>query len=579
MDISCIALLPPSNKSMPSDTQVKNPVIQNIVGGDVENREKREKNDDAAAANLRHAYQQQQQPLKQFMAPLRPPGPTHHATETWMSSTSGVSSNRKPPFSSLNKAHLLMGLTCPPESRSSTETRPHIAHAEDGRESKPINKEVDAPQSATDWVDLHCEGLGISAAIFRSSSNETGNHSFETLPFLRRDISITSVIKKTGELGVPTRSRRGSADLSCCSSISSRSKAPKRPFDAISLLLDSKLGSYSMSDDSCMRSRKRHCALSRSSSFSSSIDKPHLLRGISASSMGSISLYSLLSQTIDPLPKPLLVSTASGGSALSNGTIFDDDGIFPLSALSRASSCDSRAWLREFLAKSSDASRLDEVNHVNMEYWTKDEKVHDDIVALQEKKAPEPRAKKSPPKNCTSPCDEDNPANLKCRAKGGNVHDDIMDLAEQQKKAPKPKAKTSPPKKRHDTAPEDRVYYPKTSNDVICGRGSGASKHNETFRNEHAGPKRDAYKQGHNAEKETIVKELMDFVHNRGGRFLEKDGKGYFEVTHGAARAKLQKMTNEFLTQEEREAKKAAKEAGSKKRAATKKTSTKKKKP
>ncbi|KAI2512804.1 hypothetical protein MHU86_1592 [Fragilaria crotonensis] len=94
--------------------------------------------------------------------------------------------------------------------------------------------------------------------------------------------------------------------------------------------------------------------------------------------------------------------------------------------------------------------------------------------------------------------------------------------------------------------PEIKQYFKKTPQDIIFGRGTVCNRHNENFRENQVAPRYLDYREGYDAEKTAIVRELVDWVKNQGGRFLLKDADGWYEVTEEAAMLKVRTMVREY---------------------------------
>lgn len=94
--------------------------------------------------------------------------------------------------------------------------------------------------------------------------------------------------------------------------------------------------------------------------------------------------------------------------------------------------------------------------------------------------------------------------------------------------------------------PENKQYFDLTPEDIIFGRGTGSTKHNEHFRKTQVATRHLAYRDGSNSEQTAIVRELVDWVKNQKGRFLHKDAIGWYEVTEEAAMLKVRTMVREY---------------------------------
>mmetsp|Transcript_599 Transcript_599/g.1424 ORF Transcript_599/g.1424 Transcript_599/m.1424 type:complete len:295 (+) Transcript_599:2074-2958(+) len=124
---------------------------------------------------------------------------------------------------------------------------------------------------------------------------------------------------------------------------------------------------------------------------------------------------------------------------------------------------------------------------------------------------------------------------------------------EQQVVEEKPKKR-----KRKIYEPEKRLYVEYTGSDVLCQRGGLANTHegNQRFRN----AKDDLQEEYFNTPKlkrTEVSQKLVDTVHTWGGRFLKKDGNGWYEAHNHVARTKAGQALRETYTPEDRAAKRA----------------------
>lgn len=122
----------------------------------------------------------------------------------------------------------------------------------------------------------------------------------------------------------------------------------------------------------------------------------------------------------------------------------------------------------------------------------------------------------------------------------------ILALVEQEcrkQKAIKISATLSATNGKKDASP--KVYFNKRDVDVIFGRGTGPNLHNQLFR-EQVRDRHVAYVEGNEETKAKTVNELKEWVRNRGGRFLDKDSTGWFEVNESAVRTKLRQSLREY---------------------------------
>jgi hypothetical protein len=108
-------------------------------------------------------------------------------------------------------------------------------------------------------------------------------------------------------------------------------------------------------------------------------------------------------------------------------------------------------------------------------------------------------------------------------------------------------------KQRLIKGPPQKRYFEKKDVDVIFGRGTGPNKHNALFR-EQVAISQDAYLNAHDAEKKAIVDELICWVRNRGGRFLDRDSYGWYEVTEKAISTKVRQNIREAKSRQDRKA-------------------------
>lgn len=156
-------------------------------------------------------------------------------------------------------------------------------------------------------------------------------------------------MRKNKHLNKPDLMKRQKyVDQACGASISSH-HARKHSFDTMSLLYGSTIGSYFMSDDSCLSSVKSAVDHDLPRISSAAMENHALLRCISASSMGCFSLFSKLgSQSSFPSQtKPL---PTSGDTTQSKDSVLDallDDAC--IIDFEQSPSCDSRVLLREIL--------------------------------------------------------------------------------------------------------------------------------------------------------------------------------------------------------------------------------------
>lgn len=112
-------------------------------------------------------------------------------------------------------------------------------------------------------------------------------------------------------------------------------------------------------------------------------------------------------------------------------------------------------------------------------------------------------------------------------------------------------------RRRIEKEPETKQYFQMQGVDVIFGRGTGPNIHNKLFRDQEVAKRQAAYLSGHDGAKMYIVIELFKWVKNRGGRFLAKDDKGWYEVTQKATYTKIRQIIREYKTPEERQDKRA----------------------
>jgi hypothetical protein len=77
-----------------------------------------------------------------------------------------------------------------------------------------------------------------------------------------------------------------------------------------------------------------------------------------------------------------------------------------------------------------------------------------------------------------------------------------------------------------------------TANDVIYGRGIAANQHNQSFRAE-IRSRHDSYARGNAKSQLEIVTELIEWVRNRGGRFLSMDSTNYVEIDESVVSSKI----------------------------------------
>jgi len=124
--------------------------------------------------------------------------------------------------------------------------------------------------------------------------------------------------------------------------------------------------------------------------------------------------------------------------------------------------------------------------------------------------------------------------------------------------AGKRKRNAGSPNKRGKKDPEVKVYYEPTDQDVLLGRGGRTNHHkgNKQYlvEKEKIQPR---YLEATKEEKTGISQELVDRIHELGGRFLELDNAcdKWFEVTNLKARKKASQTLREINTAEERAAK------------------------
>lgn len=93
--------------------------------------------------------------------------------------------------------------------------------------------------------------------------------------------------------------------------------------------------------------------------------------------------------------------------------------------------------------------------------------------------------------------------------------------------------------------------------DVLLGRGGKSNHHpgNKAYRDQ-VGTIRDSYRTSEKNEKTVSSQMLVDWVHQRGGRFLKQEddeSKRWYVVTNIVARRKSSQALREHMTKEERE--------------------------
>jgi hypothetical protein len=126
----------------------------------------------------------------------------------------------------------------------------------------------------------------------------------------------------------------------------------------------------------------------------------------------------------------------------------------------------------------------------------------------------------------------------------------------------KPTKKRSKKKKRPTRRVEPKVkeYVVKTDCDVLLGRGGCSNHHsgNEDYR-KHIVILQKTYKTLNREEKTQFSKDVLQWVHDRGGRFLKRDEKGspWYLVTEVTARQKVSQALREDHTPEGRALKKS----------------------
>ena len=100
--------------------------------------------------------------------------------------------------------------------------------------------------------------------------------------------------------------------------------------------------------------------------------------------------------------------------------------------------------------------------------------------------------------------------------------------------------------------PSKKQYFVKGDADVIFGRGTGPTRHNQAFR-DHVATVFLQYRRGSDAEKKAIVTDLTQWVGNRQGRFLEKDANGWYQVTEKAAKGKIRACITDMVSNKRKE--------------------------
>jgi hypothetical protein len=95
--------------------------------------------------------------------------------------------------------------------------------------------------------------------------------------------------------------------------------------------------------------------------------------------------------------------------------------------------------------------------------------------------------------------------------------------------------------------PPIKMYFEKRDVDVIFGRGSGPNIHNKSFR-AYVAQFQDDYLTGNALAKNRIVQSLIQWVNDKGGRFLDKDEKGWYEVSAKAVQIKVRQLVREMGT-------------------------------
>lgn len=100
------------------------------------------------------------------------------------------------------------------------------------------------------------------------------------------------------------------------------------------------------------------------------------------------------------------------------------------------------------------------------------------------------------------------------------------------------------------------VYVNFSDNDVLCHRGGFTNSHVGNIRYRAAGDAlRPTYMTTDKTGKTAVSQQLVDEVHEWGGRFLKKNSSGWFEVDSKKAREKCGQLLREDFTPEERAAK------------------------
>lgn len=106
-------------------------------------------------------------------------------------------------------------------------------------------------------------------------------------------------------------------------------------------------------------------------------------------------------------------------------------------------------------------------------------------------------------------------------------------------------------------APSEREYFKVTDADVLLGRGGAINVHKGNVRfHEYKRELQPMYFAAEKKQDRTpIAQALADRIQDQGGKFLEKDEKGWYKVHKHRARDKCSQALREDLSKEERRAK------------------------
>ena len=114
-------------------------------------------------------------------------------------------------------------------------------------------------------------------------------------------------------------------------------------------------------------------------------------------------------------------------------------------------------------------------------------------------------------------------------------------------------------KPRQKVVPEVKEYVEPTEKDVLLGRGGRSNNHagNKRYRAEVQNLKSWYMSTSDKDEKTDLSQCLVDYIHSYEGRFLEKDGTGWYIVPNIVARRKASQALREDNDAEKRAAKRS----------------------